>query len=45
MTPSISYRLSTVAMAAVAVFALWSQTLAMPPAQAAATPAPTELAA
>lgn len=35
MTPSISYRLSTFAMAAVAVFALWSQTLAMPASPAA----------
>ncbi len=35
MTTSISYRLSTLALAAVAVFALWSQTLAMPAAAAA----------
>lgn len=34
MTTSLSYRLSTLAMAAVAVFALWSQTLAMPAAAA-----------
>lgn len=35
MTPSLSYRLSAMVTAAVAVFALWSQTLAVPPAQAA----------
>jgi len=41
MTTSLSYRLSTLAMAAVAVFALWSQTLAMPTA-AAGEPAGVE---
>ena len=44
MTPSLSYRLSAMATAAVAVFALWSQTLAVPPAQAAQAPI-TELVA